>query len=155
MCLVIAVRRPNDVLLTGKHAGHEFAIVHNQSGYRCGYVKVEKDHPWYGTNYNDLDVDVHGGLTFAAADEPCDQGGPDDGWWVGFDCAHCGDAKDPALLTTDQLEYESNFENSFRQKYPEYANWKSPDTIKTTEYVEAECRKLCEQARHASGTIPG
>lgn len=44
-----------------------------------GYVKIPEDHPWHGKDYDDIDVEVHGGLTFASYG------------WIGFDCLHCGD----------------------------------------------------------------
>jgi len=47
-----------------------------------------------------MDVDVHGGITFAKI-EPCEHV-DGIGWWIGFDCAHLGDAHfppdDPGLL---------------------------------------------------------
>lgn len=34
-------------------------------GHWCGYVGVPKGHPAYGKGYDDVDVQVHGGLTFS------------------------------------------------------------------------------------------
>jgi hypothetical protein len=49
----------------------------------CGYVGIPKGHKYYGKDYYHINVDVHGGLTYA---------NKDDGYWViGFDCAHSGD----------------------------------------------------------------
>jgi hypothetical protein len=39
-----------------RHPGH---------GSLNGYVAVPPSHPWYGTDMHDVDVDVHGGITFA------------------------------------------------------------------------------------------
>jgi len=53
-----------------------------------GYCAVPKNHPDFGKDYSDLDIDVHGGLTFG------EQGGSDERWpdsnlfWFGFDTAH-------------------------------------------------------------------
>lgn len=44
-----------------------------------GYVKVPEDHPWHGLDYDDIDVEINGGLTYAR-----------DGW-IGFDTLHSGD----------------------------------------------------------------
>lgn len=46
MCLSVAVNRPNDVLATGMHAGHQWAVVHNGRSYRArvrpqAYVEAE------------------------------------------------------------------------------------------------------------------
>lgn len=41
-----------------------------------GYVRVPEGHPWHGLDYDDIDVEVHGGLTYS------------DGEWIGFDTLH-------------------------------------------------------------------
>ena len=97
MCLSIAVDLPDHVLSKGKHVGFEWITTHNEIGYRCGYVRVPMGHSWHGKHYDDLAVDVHGGLTFSEPDKPCDVDRPDNAWWFGFDCAHAGDAPDPCL----------------------------------------------------------
>ncbi len=38
-------------------------------GHHCGYIAVPPDHPWYGKDYNDVDCDVHGGLTYGEASQ--------------------------------------------------------------------------------------
>lgn len=48
-------------------------------GAMNGYVQIPKSHPWHGLDYDDIDVEVHGGLTFSR-----------DGW-IGFDTLHSGD----------------------------------------------------------------
>ncbi len=68
-------------------------------GALCGYVGVGPDHPYHGKDYDTINPDVHGGLTFsdpcAEGDDPADgichvpqPGRPDDVWWFGFDCGH-------------------------------------------------------------------
>src|SRR6266581_4725035 len=132
MCLSIAVNRPESVLAEGTHAGHHWVIVHNGLGYRCGYVRVPKGHPWHGKGYDDIKAEVHGGLTFAEPDKPCDKPGDDDAYWVGFDCDHAGDEQDPSLPAKHRMP-SLGFDG----------------TVKTQAYVEAECRSLCEQAAFA------
>lgn len=134
MCLLIAIERPEDILATGKHLGFEWAVAHNGMGYRCGYVRVPLGHPWHGKSYNDLDVDVHGGLSFAEPDEPCDGPGTDADWWLGFDCAHAFDAPDPELPLS---ETGSVFPFGLGE-------------VRNQAYVEHECRSLCHQASIAS-----
>lgn len=73
-------------------------IVRGPVGALCGYVAVEPNHPAYLANYNRVQVDVHGGLTYASL---CAEDGkichvprlgrPHDVYWLGFDCAHRGD----------------------------------------------------------------
>lgn len=65
----------------------------------CGYVGVNKEHPFYGKGYNDeIDdsgkkiyeiFDVHGGITYAS--NKLHMQPEKDLWWFGFDCSHYGD----------------------------------------------------------------
>lgn len=144
MCLSIAVETPDKVLSKGEHAGFQWMTVHNGGGYRCGYVRIPKGHPWHGVNYSDdavEDVLIHGGLTFSEADKPCEAVGEDDAWWHGFDCAHCDDKPDPELpgVSNASMEFWRSFEGTPG----------NPAQIRDQEYVEAECRSLCEQAEAA------
>jgi hypothetical protein len=135
MCNPVSASHPDLLLARGVHEGYEWEITGNRMGYRCGYVRVPQGHPWHGQDYDSIDADVHGGLTFAEPDVHCGKGGEDDAWWVGFDCAHLGDAADPDLpgydARTDIIGY-------------------GDATIKTAAYVEAECRSLADQARAAA-----
>ena len=72
-------------------------------GAANGYVAVPKDHPYYGLGYDDVDVDVHGGLTYSASGEDVLESSPSidilegnegnlkDYWVFGFDTCHYGD----------------------------------------------------------------
>lgn len=67
----------------------------------CGYVRLPQQHPGYMTDYNDSifdSINVHGGLTFSGSFY--DQ----EGFWVGFDCAHYEDAQ----IGTDPKVCEEN-----------------------------------------------
>ncbi len=86
-------------------AGYPALIVRADiTGALCGYVGVPPGHPAHGKHYNDIEVDAHGGLTYAG---PCRgaichvpaEGEPDDVWWLGFDTAHAGDYT-PAIEAT-------------------------------------------------------
>jgi hypothetical protein len=60
-------------------------------GYGCGYIGVPPEHPWYGKSYNELEVSIHGGLTYS--ENSVGKEAPDGYWWLGFDTAHLGDNK--------------------------------------------------------------
>lgn len=76
-------------------------------GYANGYVAVPPEHPAYGRNYEDVEVDIHGGLTFGVKKssivnpewwndvEPLGFDAvsqiPDDYWIFGFDTFHYQD----------------------------------------------------------------
>lgn len=53
-------------------------------GTLCGYVVVPKHHPWHGMDYEEIECEVHGGLTYGQSLGEFD-------FAVGFDCAHYGD----------------------------------------------------------------
>ncbi|HEX9504236.1 MAG TPA: hypothetical protein VF974_08050 [Patescibacteria group bacterium] len=67
-----------------------------QLGNWCGYVAVPPGHPAFEKSYNDIEVNVHGGLTYA---NHCNghichipkPGKPDNVWWLGFDLGHLDD----------------------------------------------------------------
>lgn len=65
----------------GEYCGFRCAVC---SGIAlCGYVRVPEGHPAYRRHYDDIPVDIHGGLTFNKLSP--------EGFWVGFDCGHYGD----------------------------------------------------------------
>ena len=113
-------------------AGLKATVIAHDMGHRCGYVGVSKYHPWYGKDYNEVDLDVHGGLTYA--------GMRDDLWWFGYDCAHLGDARDPELMSDEYknvlLGRNLNFDG---------------DTIKTLDFCVNECESMAAQL-NARGT---
>lgn len=76
-----------------------------QTGYANGYVAVPPEHPYYGKDYDDVPVEIHGGLTFGRKYEAGCQTEGDwemefiegnhipEGWWVfGFDTCHFNDS---------------------------------------------------------------
>jgi len=77
----------------------------------------------------DILIDVHGSVTFTGEGQLQEMEG--DGWWIGFDCAHCDDARDPAIMKNlSMLSVAHLFKDGI---------------IRTKEYVEQECKNLAEQ----------
>lgn len=113
-----------------RHLGLPCLIVRNRMGGLCGYVGVPPGHPWHGKEMDDVDAEVHGGITYAA---PCAEGGaichvplpgePESVWWVGFDCVHLDDY---APGEGRQMEMDG--------------------TYKPLAYVRAEVESLAQQA---------
>lgn len=52
--------------------------------WRCGYVILPETHLCYKMSYDDIPVEVHGGLTYSTELK-------DGSWMIGFDCIHAGD----------------------------------------------------------------
>lgn len=82
--------------------GLDCLIVREPLGALCGYVGVPENHPSFEKSYSDVDVAVHGGLTFADSCQPVEdestgichseeESANDVVWWLGFDCAHYRD----------------------------------------------------------------
>lgn len=81
-------------LVEFRHAGLPCVLRRSRSGAWCGYVGVPPGHPEHGKDYNAVNVEVHGGLTYGRACDPdvaCHVPGPGesgDFFWFGFDCNH-------------------------------------------------------------------
>jgi hypothetical protein len=116
------------------HAGFACFAKRGPLGQWCGYVGVPREHPCYANGYDGLDVDVHGGLTYAnKCDGPIchvpEPGMPDDVWWLGFDCAHSGDLV-PGMNAHRRV---TGFPTSDYETYKDLA------------YVSAQIRSLAQQ----------
>ena len=116
--------------LEWEHKGLKCAIFRNSFGGLCGYVGVDRTHPYWEKEYSDLqDISVHGGLTFSSwIDEKKEL------YYLGFDCCHFGDVSpydkvmDPSLVSS----------NDPGRSY------------KNMEYVKNEVEGLAEQVLQAS-----
>lgn len=80
-------------LVAGTYRDFQYAIIRTPLLHLCGYVKISETHQAYQIPYSDLDVSVHGGLTYGRMAEA-----PFSGYWIGFDCAHAEDFS-PSLGT--------------------------------------------------------
>lgn len=107
-------------------------------GHLCGYVAVPPGHPWHGKGYDDIDVGVHGGLTYADLCAPdigvCHvprPGEPEDVWWVGFDLAHYGDLSPVMVMFERKVGFG-----------PFPGEW-----YKDVSYVTRQCEDLARQAQ--------
>ncbi len=60
-----------------------------ETGWGNGYVALPEGHKFYGTPYDDVDVEIHGGLTYGETEEIDGK----DYWVLGFDCCHYRDNK--------------------------------------------------------------
>lgn len=129
MCLSISVNNPSNVLEKGEFSGFQYVITHNFMGFRCGYVRVPSGHSFHGSADHDGVLDVHGGITFAEADVPCDAPGDDSAWWLGFDCGHYLDSPDPSLPGCTHSLASAFYDGEIRD----------------TDYVRGECESLAAQ----------
>lgn len=103
---------------------------HLSGGYLCGYLILPPSHPWFGKHYDNIDCEVHGGLTF------CD--GAAEEWAIGFDCAHSWDVS-PSLVKFMQ-------EESGLKGLPEFIYGR---TYRDIEFVRSQLMRLISQAKSA------
>lgn len=92
---------PDKIQWVDKATDLDCLMVRQHFGAWCGYVGVPRKHRFHGLPYEMIDLDVHGGLTFAdrcAPGEPIDgichiawEGRESESWWFGFDCGRAWD----------------------------------------------------------------
>jgi hypothetical protein len=112
--------------------GYQVLVIATPMGHRCGYVGVPKDHKYYEVDYNAIDnIDCHGGLTFSGRFTDVDP----ELWFIGFDCAHAWDAKDPELLEEPYESIHRDYELVFDTE----------SVIRTNAFCLDECSKIIEQ----------
>jgi len=126
---------PDKVQWQDEATGLPCLIVRGPVGALCGYVGVSEGHPLFGVDYENVNVEVHGGLTFSDfcqhSDDPSrgichvpGPGEPDRVWWLGFDCAHAWDIA-PVYWSADRYGWEASY--------------------KPLAYVKSQVTKLAEQ----------
>jgi hypothetical protein len=123
-------------------------------GAWCGYVAMPPGHPWHGAEYDDIDVRVHGGLTFSG---PCDEGDgtdrichvplpgeSDNVWWLGFDCGHGMDLK-PGMAA-----FEAEMEQTYGPQLIRAMSTLRGEVYRDLDYARRQCELIAQQAVHAT-----
>lgn len=149
----------------------DYVVIGTEMGHRCGYVSIPNGHYLYGKEQSEpligLNIgsvmeekigdrgvipillhsmsetpneedsipmnvlfNVHGSITYS---NEFAELGP--GWWIGFDCRHHNDLPDPSLMSE-----EYSFLNVLNHN-------RGTETIKTTAYVETQCKNLITQIK--------
>ena len=123
--------------------GFRCVILGIYMGHRCGYIAIPKGHELYGKDYDEIDISVHGGLTYASYSEgeyPVKS--EKSVYWIGFDCAHYMDGRDLELIKSfgeDDIDVKNMLE--LERKYP------IGGEIRTVEYVENELIEMVNQIK--------
>jgi hypothetical protein len=139
---------PDKVQWVDAATGLDCMVRRGPMGGWCGYVGVPPDHLFHGAGYSDVDVEVHGGLTFG---DSCDEEGdpaeaichtpfpgrPADVWWLGFDCGHCFDLQ-PGL---EARMRDLRLPPTRLPDLPDHLR----DTYRTLEYVREQTTALAAQ----------
>lgn len=79
--------RKIELLYTEKYKNYQYYIL-NLGTHPTAYVEISKGHKLYNKNYNDININVHGGLTYSDNEL---MGISSNNWYIGWDYAHCND----------------------------------------------------------------
>lgn len=126
------------------YKGYKCVVIFNKMGFRCGYVGVQPEHPWWGKNYDEYgpeEIQCHWGLTYSGHGENFSN---DNLWYFGFDCGHYGDgteiskAKEYGLVDNDRTYI-------IIKTFEDQMNACDDVTIKDVAFVEEICKVITEQ----------
>lgn len=81
------IERKIEVLFEGTYKGYQFYIL-SLGTHPTAYIEIPKESKLFGKDYDDINISVHGGLTYA--DDHL-QDIKKDTWFIGWDYAHLGD----------------------------------------------------------------
>lgn len=120
--------RKIEMLDTGYCFGLLYYIL-NLGTHPVAYIKIPKEHILFNKDYDDiyeeLDIDVHGGLTYSNDHLYISETQKIEGWFIGWDYAHYG----------DYAGYEEMFPENIRTGGKRW----------TTEEIFAEVKEACYQ----------
>ena len=113
-------------------SGVKALILRNpEIGILCGYIALPLKHPLAGKNYDDIPIQVHGGLTFG---DKGDGSRYEKGYyWYGFDCGHF---RDFAPKIVELLETMGGSDTN---------HWYENTTYRNVEYVKEEIKCIVKQ----------
>jgi len=114
-------------------------------GHRCGYIGLPKGSKYENMGYDEIDISVHGGLTYAG--DGVGYPVQDERSWIGFDCAHSGDGKDFELIKELSDERTYNIMVDMERRF------NTGGEVRTTEYVENELVDLVKQLNNNTNEI--
>lgn len=94
----------------------------------CAYIMIPQNNKYFLKDCEEIDIDVHGGLTYSDEYLPFETKRNDNkAWYIGWDYAHYG----------DYMGYEEKVPKDFRNGGKKW----------TTEEIKREVRKVCYKIR--------
>jgi hypothetical protein len=107
-------------------------------GHLCGYIFLPEDHPLYGKETEDIEIDSYQGITYTQKTR--------EGWMIGFDCAHSGDL----IPSMEHMRNPNPEIKKMREIYTDPEGYeKCPlfnPTYKNMDFCIKECKSLAKQA---------
>lgn len=119
-------KRIIEVLDSGTCNGYNYYIL-NLGTHPTAYVEIPKNHKFYRKHYDEISIDVHGGLTYSKDKLFLGKENKENSWFIGWDYAHLGDFSGFEMLF-------SNFSNNEDKKW-------------TTEEIQADVFDVCRQLK--------
>lgn len=121
--MVYSAERKNEILDTGFCFGLLYYIL-NLGTHPTAYIKIPENSKYYKKDMYDIDIAVHGGITYAEDGLYADNREVQ-GWFIGWDYGHYG----------DYAGYEEILPNNMRTNGKKW----------TTEEIKKEVREACYQ----------
>lgn len=122
--MIYGAERKIEVLDTGYCLGFLYYIL-NLGTHPTAYIKIPENHKFYNKGYDEIDLAVHGGLTYSKNELPVSTNQKIEGWFIGWDYAHC----------EDYAGYEERVPKQFRVGGKKW----------TTEEIFKEVKEACYQ----------
>ena len=82
--------RKREVLFQKNYKGYNYYIL-NLGTHPTAYVEIPKESKYYNVEYNNIDVYVHGGLTYSDNFLDISETERLEGWFIGWDYSHYND----------------------------------------------------------------
>ncbi len=119
-------KRKIELLDSGKCYNFKYYIM-NLGTHPTAYIEIPKEHKCYRKDYGDIDVYVHGGLTYSSEYLWISKQDKIKGWFIGWNYAHYG----------DYMGYEEMFPKDIRVGGKKW----------TTEEIREEVFNACRQLK--------
>lgn len=121
--MVYTSEKTRELLYHDKYNGYKYYIL-SLGSHPTAYIEIPKGYELYGVEYDNIDLDVHGGLTYGCEYlKISDDNTLSDSWFIGWDYSHCN----------DYVEYKcsSNYKEENLKKW-------------TTEEIIEECKNAID-----------
>lgn len=123
--MVYSKNKKREILDSGNCCNYNYYIL-NLGFFPVAYIEIPTTHKLYLKHYDNINIDVHGGLTYSENYLWIDNETKlEDGWFIGWDYAHYG----------DYIGYEKMYPIEMQT---EEKKW-------TTEEIQQEVLNVCEQ----------
>ena len=126
------------------YRGYKCLIIrHPEFLHLCGYVGIPEGHKYYKKHYDEVPLEVHGGLSFSDFWEDENDGL----WYLGFDTGHAWDLS-PGMHRRNEPTKSKYWIDGVEHEYVERdlgEELMKNETYRDIEYVRLQCKKMVRQ----------